>query len=541
MFSRHSYLKRIFLAYLALGAFFLLFGARDIEAQEKEFLPNFESLKQYECPEWFRDAKFGIFLHWGLNSVPGYNGHYGRYMYWQEKPEVVEGTGWNEGGADVYQHHLNTYGHPTEFGYKDFIPLWRAEKFDAEELAAFFKKIGAKYIVPMAVHHDNFDNWNSKHHRWNAVNMGPKRDIIGEWQKACKDHELKFGVSSHFNGGHENIFFQGKADTSGPKKGWPYDTVDSEFQDFYHKRTSDRKKIAPEFGEQFLLRHLDLIDSYNPDLLYFDGGLPYGENGLKVAAHFYNTNLKNSGGETNGVLNLKRDFPERTATLDIEKGQADKLRELPWQTDTTINEGWFYLGDEKSSKYTKHKKPLYQEDGRLAHPGLRMTAGLVIDNLVDIVSKNGNLLLNVGQRSDGSIDEVFINELEKVGNWLSLNGEAIYGTRPWITYGEGPTKIETGFDTEPLKEWSSEDIRFTTKDNTLYAIALDWPIEKTTTIKSLSSNQSRLKEINSVELIGFKRKLKWKRNTEGLVISLPKKKIGNYAFVFKIETKDEVD
>ena len=186
--------------------------ASEIDYLEGKFKPDFESLKQYQCPEWFRDYKFGIFLHWGVNSVPGFNGHYGRYMYWQSKPENVEGTGWSEKGSDVYDHHVKNYGHPSKFGYKDFIPMWKAEKFDADKLAKFFKKIGAKYVVPMAVHHDNFDNWDSKYHKWNSVNMGPKRDIIGEWKKACQDNDLRFGVSSHFNGGHENVFFQGASD-----------------------------------------------------------------------------------------------------------------------------------------------------------------------------------------------------------------------------------------------------------------------------------------------------------------------------------------
>ncbi|MCG8684015.1 MAG: alpha-L-fucosidase, partial [Desulfobacterales bacterium] len=354
----------------------------EIDYLKGKFKPDFESLKQYRCPEWFRDYKFGIFLHWGVNSVPGFNGHYGRYMYWQSKPENVEGTGWNEKGSDVYDHHVKNYGHPTKFGYKDFIPMWKAEKFDANKLARLFKKIGARYVVPMAVHHDNFDNWDSKHHKWNSVNMGPKRDIIGEWKKACQDNGMRFGVSSHFNGGHENVFFQGATDFTGPLAGVPYDSADPKYEDFYFKRTEDRKKILPEFGKEFLKRHLDLIDKYEPDLLYFDGGLPYGENGLKVAAHFYNRNMKAHDGRLEGVLNLKRGFPEGAATLDMEKGQADSLRELPWQTDTTINDGWFYIGDEKCKAYHERiekSKKLLIVDGKPAHPDLRMTADLVID------------------------------------------------------------------------------------------------------------------------------------------------------------------
>ena len=507
----------------------------DIDFSTAVFKPDFESLKQYKCPEWFRDAKFGIFLHWGVNSVPGFNGHYGRYMYWQQEPEDVESTGWNPQADDVYPHHVETYGHPTEFGYKDFIPMWKAEKFDAGKLAALFKKNGARYVVPMAVHHDNFDNWDSKYHKWNSVDMGPGIDIIGEWKKACKEHGLRMGVSSHFNGGHENVFFQGGSDMSGPLAGVPYDTQNPKYEDFYHKRSPDRKKIVPEFAEEFFKRHIDLIESYDPDLLYFDGGLPYGEYGLKVGAHFYNHNMERRGGKLDGVLTLKRGFPIGAATLDIEKGQADRLREEPWQTDTTINDGWFYLGKHKAKKYKKiNDDPLQTTEGAEGDE-LRMDAELIIDNLVDIVSKNGNLLLNIGPKADGSIPQVFLDELEKIGSWLDLNGEAIYDTRPWIKFGEGPTEIETGYDTEPDKPWSSEDIRFTTKGNTLYAIPLDWPEGKEFTVRSLGTGENALGEIASVSLLGHDGPLEWKRHANGLTISLPDTRPCDYAFVFKIE------
>lgn len=507
----------------------------DIDFSSAVFKPDFDSLLQYKCPDWFRDAKFGIFLHWGVNSVPGFNGHYGRYMYWQEKPDPVEGTGWSEQATDVYPHHVETYGHPTEFGYKDFIPMWKAEKFDAGKLAAFFKSIGARYVVPMAVHHDNFDNWDSKYHRWNSVKMGPKIDIIGEWKKACAENKLRFGVSSHFNGGHENVFFQGGSDASGPLAGVPYDTMDPKYDDFYHRRTPDRKKILPYIGEEFLNRHIDLVESYQPDLLYFDGGLPYEENGLKLAAHFYNENMKNNEGKLDCVLALKRNFPEGAATLDIEKGQADRLREEPWQTDTTINDGWFYLGKQKAQKYKKvSDNPLHTSEGAEGEE-LRMDAELIIDNLVDIVSKNGNLLLNIGPRADGSIPEIFVDELKKIGKWLDLNGEAIYETRPWIMFGEGPTQIKTGYDSEPDKPWSKEDIRFTTKENVLYAIPMDWPDGKKFTVKSLHEDQAALGEIKSVSLLGHEVDLEWKRHKEGLTISLPEERPCEYAYVFKIE------
>ncbi len=501
---------------------------------ETVFQPTWESMQAYECPEWFRDSKFGIFLHYGVNSVPGYHGHYARHMYWQEKPESVKETGWNNDTSDVYRHHVETYGHPTEFGYKDFIPMWKAEKFDADKMAVFFKSIGAKYVVPMAVHHDNFDNWNSKHHRWNSVNMGPKKDLIGEWKKACQKHNLYFGVSSHFNGGvkgrrgHEDVFFQGNADTKGPLKNIAYDTQDPRYQDFYFKRTPNRRRILPEFGKNFLARHLDLIDSYEPDLLYFDGCLPYGEYGMQVGAHYLNK-------KKNGVLALKRGFPKGSATKDIEKGQADKLVDEPWQTDTSINPGWFYLGDHvKKSAVVDGEKSKRSKHQEIAGNGLRMDANQIVDNLIDIVSKNGNMLLNVGQRADGSIADIYTTELKKVGKWLNKNAEAIYHTRPWSSYGEGPTQIKTGFDSEPLDPWKAEDIRFTTKESNLYAITLGVPKEKSLTIQSLGTQAESLREIKSISLIGSPQPLTWVRNDQNLVIHFEETLEEDFAYVFKI-------
>lgn len=498
-------------------------------SKARPFEANWESMKAYECPDWFRDAKFGIFLHWGVNSVPGFDGHYGRHMYYQEKPDPVKGTGWTKGSRAVYDHHVKTYGHPSQFGYKDFIPMWKAEHFDPDELVGFFKSIGARYIVPVAVHHDNFDNWNSKHHRWNAVKMGPRRDLVGDWKKAADAHGLRFGVSSHFNGGHENVFFQGNADSSGPLKGIAYDTQDKDYEDFYYPRSHDRRKILSSYGEVFLKRHLDLIDSYDPDLLYFDGPLPYGENGLKVGAHFLNTRP----GEV--VLNLKRGFPPGAATKDIEKGQADALQELPWQTDTTINPGWFYLGGVKKAAVVDGDKS-GREHKTLGGDDLRMDANQIIDNLVDIVSKNGNLLLNVGQRADGTIIPKYRAELEKVGKWLTRNGEAIFGTRPWVKYGEGPTEIETGYDTEPLDPWSAEDIRFTTKGKLFYVTALAKPEGKTLLVKSLSKD-SQLGEIDSVRVLGSPNTLKWRQSSAGLSIDLPTLSDGDYAYVFELTVR----
>ena len=496
------------------------------------FEPTFDSLaKHYTCPDWFRDAKFGIFLHWGVNSVPGFNGHYARFMYLQEEPADKEGRGWADWGADVYAHHCQTYGHPSQFGYKDFLSLWKAEKFDAAELGALFKSIGARYIVPVAVHCDNFDNWDSTHHSYNSVSMGPRRDIVGEWQRACAALGLRFGVSTHMNDSHDHRFFQGETDTTGPLAGVPYDTVDPEFEDLYGRRTPDRKRLHPGFGAEYEARHIDLLDRYHPDLLYFDGGLPYNEHGLNVAAHFLNQNLADHDGALEAVLNLKHGFPEGAAVHDVERGQSSILRELPWQTDTTINSGWFCLGDDgREIGLDGGEAAMRAGDGDLLLDG-----PMCIQNLCDIVSKNGNLLLNVGQRADGSLPDRYRRELEAIGEWLAINGEAIYGTRPWKIYGEGPTEVGDGFLSEPSTPFTTEDIRFTTRGDVLYAMVMGAP-ERTATIHALGTGSSpQPGRAANITLLGSAEDIAWEQKESSLEIAIPRALPSEHANVFRIE------
>jgi alpha-L-fucosidase len=496
------------------------------------FEPNYESfLKHYACPDWFRDAKFGIFLHWGINSVPGHNGHYARFMYLQEEPADKEGRGWADWGKDVYRHHCDTYGHPSKFGYKDFLDLWKAEKFDAVELGTFFKDIGARYVVPVAVHCDNFDNWDSAHQRYNSVNMGPRRDIIGEWKHACKKLDLRFGVSTHMNDGHDHVFFQGETDTTGPLAGVPYDTVDPAFEDLYGRRTPDRKRLRPEFGAEYEARHFDLLDKYHPDLLYFDGKLPYGEHGMNVAARFFNQNREDHDGRLEAVLNLKHGFPEGAAVHDIERGQSSELRDLPWQTDTTINTGWFYLG-EGVHETTAHGSEAAMDVGE---GGMILSGGMCVQNLCDIVSKNGNLLLNVGQRADGSLPERLRRELEIIGRWLSTNGEAIYQTRPWKIYGEGPTQVGDGFSSEPTTPFTTDDIRFTTRDGVMYVIVLG-ALKDKISVRSLGMDAPQQPgRISRITMLGSEAPVSWEQTKSSLDISPPKELPSEHACVFRIE------
>lgn len=299
----------------------------------------------------------------------------------------------------------------------------------------------------------------------------------------------------------------------------PYDVGDTNYAALYGYRPHDRSKLQEGFPENWYRRNKDLVDRYHSDLLYFDGKLPYEkEYGLKLAAHFYNANQRWNGGRLEAVLNLKRGFKQGAVIYDIEKGQADRRREQPWQTDTTLNIGWFYqtrlYGDELPN-------------------GLRLDEAILIDNFVDIVSKNGNLLLNVGLRADGTLPDNQRHVLEELGRWLDLNGEAVFDTRPWVTYGEGPTQIKTGYNTEPRSPWRKEDIRFTTKPGVLYIIPLDWP-GGPFTVKSLSTDQKALGKIKSVTSLGHEGKLKWKRTSAGLTITPPGKPPCQHACVFKL-------
>ena len=524
----------------------------DFDIANGPFKPIKQSfIDNYQCPEWFRDAKFGIYMHWGLNTVAGFDGHYGRFLYMQHEPEAAKidretkrnpsMSGYKPGKEMVYQYHVQHFGHPTKFGYKDFIPLWKADKFNADSLAAFFKDCGAKYIGVMAVHHDNFDLYNSTYQPWNAYRMGPKIDIVGAWEKACKKEHLRFAITSHLsNGFHEHLFYQGETDATGPLAGVPYDTKDPKNDGLYGKRTPDRlRRLNPEFAQNWYHRTKELIDKYNPDLLYLDGGLPNGAYGLNLAAHFYNHNIK-AKGKLDGVFAIK-DKSRGGFTLDVELAGVKDIQPNPWQVDNTINPGWFYLGKSITSELPKTKKTddAGMSVGTLTENGddpVRLTADQIIDNLADIVSKNGNMMLNVGLKPDGSLSETYRKELVSIGQWLKTNGEAIYNTRPFTVFGEGPFKLpETGNFNDNQYHYTAEDIRFTqSKDGKIvYAILLDWPGNgKEIAIKSLG--KKGLVSLKNVTLLATHESLKYSQDEEGLHILMPNKAVGEYAFVLMI-------
>jgi alpha-L-fucosidase len=472
--------------------------------QQGPFRADWESLQKYEVPEWYKDAKFGIFIHWGAYSVPAFgNEWYPRNMYVPGTPE--------------YKHHLATYGPPDKFGYKDFIPMFKAEHFDPAAWAELFKKSGAKYVVPVAEHHDGFAMYDSGLSDWTVVKMGPHRDTTGELAKAVREAGLHFGVSSHRV---EHNFFLGVG------RNIPSDVNDPQYAAFYgpaHNWLSapwgvplndDFTFVSSAWADDWLARSTELVEKYHPDIVYFDwwiGQASIRPDLTKFAAFYYNSSLKY--GDHVGVINYK-DYAmqDHSAVLDLERGQLGDIRPLYWQTDTSVsNKSWGYIKDDT------FKSPEF-----------------VVHQLIDIVSKNGNLLLNIGPRSDGTIPEEVQQVLLDVGAWLNVNGEAIYGTRPWRVYGEGPTKVAAGsFHDTDTAHYTPEDFRFTTKGEVLYAIGLGWPASGEAVIHALASGVGN-EHVQSVSLLGSDAKLQFEQRADGLRVRMPGPAPAKYAYALRI-------
>lgn len=475
------------------------------------FEPTVESLQKYECPEWFRDAKLGIYLHWGAYSVAEQGEWYARKLYLEDTPE--------------YAHHLKTYGHPSEFGYKDFIPMWKAENFDPDALVALFKKAGAKYFTPCAVHHDNFDLWDSKYQEWNAVNMGPKKDLIKMWREATLKQGLRFGVTTHLSRSYSWLNTANLSDTTGPMKGVPYDGAQGKGKGLYPPKHDDIHQRAPlnapkEWRDLWAKRIKDLIDNYHPDHLYFDCSVPFrgddmGKTGMDVIAHYYNHSMEMHGGKLEGVMCVKERpwqglYAPGMTTLDYERGKANEIRPEPWQTDDSIGP-WGYR---KGASY--------------------MTPNAAIDKFIDIVSKNGNMLLNVPIKADGTLDDETVNVLEGMGRWLAVNGEAIYGSRPWYMFGEGPTTHMGHYAQK--SPYGKRDIRFTTNMGNLYVIVLDWPgANEVVTVENITLTNMRMKPVKAVSLLGYAGEINWEQHPDGLKITMPEEDPGEFAYAFKLE------
>ena len=488
---------------------------RQIKRAEREssggpFTANWDSLGAYRVPDWFRDAKFGVFLHWGIYSVPAFgNEWYSRNMYQQ--------------GNATFKHHVESYGPQSQFGYKDFIPQFRAEHFDPDAWVDLFARAGARYIVPVAEHCDGFAMYDSGVTDWDAARMGPKRDVIGELAVATRKRGLHFGVSSHraehwwwYDGG-----LKFDSDVKDPQYKGIYGPAmpealpgdnNSKEPDPNHLETWLPPDTA--FLSDWFARSTELVDKYHPDFLYFDWwiGQPAFQPYLKrFAAFYYNQAARQHQGV---VLTFKQhDFPENAAVLDIERGKLDATRLLPWQTDTSVSiHSWGYVKDDE-----------YRD------------AKSLIDELVDVVSKNGNLLLNVGPKSDGTIPEEAQQILLQIGKWLQINGEAIYGSRPWPLYGEGPTKVVNSAMNTDRQDFTPADIRFTMHNGALYAIALGWPSSGKLRVHSLWRGTPYLHApIKSIKLLGSPEKLQWTQEADGLYIELPKNAPDEPAFAFRI-------
>ncbi len=503
------------------------------------FEPTWKSLQNYKTPGWYRDAKFGMWAHWGPQCQPEHGDWYARGMY--------------EEGSSHYLYHLKKYGHPSKFGFKDVINEWKAEKWDPEELVSLYKNAGAQYFMALANHHDNFDLYDSKYQmHWNATKIGPKKDLVGGWAKAARNNGLPFGVSVHAS--HAWMWYEPaqRSDKKGELAGVPYDGKLTKAsgkgkwwegfdpQELYAQNHALSKGYnwewkkgiittpSKDYCNKFYNRTIDLINKYNPDVVYFDDSQlplwPVSDVGLRIVAHLYNKSIKEHG-ELRAVINAKiLDENQRKAMVwDIERGQANEIQPLPWQTDTCIG-SWHY------------DRPLYDRNGY-------KTSKTVIQTLVDIVSKNGNLMLNIPVRGDGSIDEKERKIVEEIGAWMKVNNESIYGTRPWKIFGEGPAQQATaqlsgpGFNEGKSKPFTPEDIRFATKGDVLYATSMGWPEDGKLVIKSLAKNSQYFpKEIQKIEWGLTKQSLTFERNDNGLIVSLPEKTSDDlsYANVIKI-------
>jgi alpha-L-fucosidase len=476
----------------------------------KRFEATWDSLKNFQTPAWYMDGKFGIFIHWGLYCVPAFaNEWYPRNMYQQGTPE--------------FEHHVKTYGPHNQFGYKDFIPMFKAEHYDPKAWAELFEAAGAKFVVPVAEHHDGFAMYNSDLTEWSAVKMGPKRDLIGDLAQAVREQGLVFGLSSHraehwffMNGGRDfdsDVNDPAYADFYGPAS--PIKPVEWKSRDW-------EPRPDAKFLEDWLARCCELVDKYRPNLVWFDWWIeqivfqPYVQ---RFAAYYYSRGAE--WGQDVAINYKNQTFADGSAVWDIERGQVKATYPFFWQNDTSISKNsWGYVTEQD------YKTPTF-----------------IIGDLVDVVSKNGALLLNIGPKPDGTIPEPEQVILREIGRWLKVNGEAIYGTRPWQVFGEGPTQLEEGHFTDTKRTpYTSQDIRFTQNGGAIpggaiYATALAWPANELKITTMGSGSTIAAERIDRITLLGSPDALPWRQDETGLTIQTPAQPVGEHAFVFKIQLK----
>ncbi|TWT71388.1 alpha-L-fucosidase [Crateriforma conspicua] len=468
--------------------------ADSVAAQEIE--PTWESLAEhYEVPQWFVDGKIGVWFHWGISSAadenrPNDGSHYGRRMY-SPPPDGMadEEMGMSE---TLTKWHIERYGPLEEFGYEDLIPLFKAESWDPDAIVQFVKENGARFIMPVACHHDNFDMYDSSH-PWNSVKMGPRRDTLKEWKAAARKHGLKFGVSTHLYWSPRFFANARKYQTPGTAE-WALFNMDYDPQGY---ATQD------SWNQHWYDRCWEIIEKYDPDMFNNDSPYPKidGGNGLGIQlfTNYLNRDRRQNGGKQTVVLSFKDAKVDRSAfTYNLERGGAGEVKPEPWIWATDLSGGWFYRATAVN----------------------RMSIPVMVGNSVDAISKNGVVMLNIALKGDGTIPESQAEYLTAFGDFLKVNGQGIYGTRPWKVFGEGPLKIKDGRQGENRRDFSQQDIRFTTKDATLYAFVLARPTEDIL-IKTLSSNGLLDQSITGIRMLGSDEVIRWERSINGLTIRLP--------------------
>lgn len=486
--------------FILVVGYMMLLGCKSSQNEEKKYEAEWSSLQKHPVPEWFKDAKFGIYFHWGPYSVPAHKTEwYSHHMYIEGNP--------------IREYHEQTFGSLDKFGYKDFIPMFTAENFDPGAWAQLFKNSGAQFAGPVAENADGFAMWDSELTEWDAMDMGPKRDIVGEMEQAIREEEMKFIITYHR---HWLYSWFPTWDTN-------VDAGDPQFKGLYGPKVPKgtfvmaNRPTSPlpddSFNQEWLDRLDELMDKYQPDMIWFDNKMDIiGEEYRKqFLANYYNKALE--WGREVVCTYKSEDMEKGSAVLDLERSRMSQKMDFPWLTDDSIDwEAWSYIAN-----------PRYKSADR------------IVDFLVDVVSKNGSLLLNIPPTPDGRIPEAVQNRLLELGEWLTVNGEAIYGTRPWKIYGEGPQEITEGHLSEHKNpSATAEDIRFTTKDNHLYITVLGWPSESLE-VRSLGKSEDYLdQEIRSIQLLGYDQAISWEITDEALVVQMPDIKQGNYAHSFKV-------
>ncbi len=466
------------------------------------FHASWNSLRNISVPQWLRDGKFGIYTHWGIYSVPAY----GKNGTWYAHNIYADPN------SDDAKHHLATYGPLDKFGYKDFIPMFTGSRFDPEEWAELFKNAGARFAGPVAEHHDGFAMWDTKYSKWNAAKMGPKRDVVGELSKAYKGQRLKFLTAFH----HAEHWFYFPTWTKRADLG------DPSYEGLYGAVHPQDALPDKEFLDTWEGKMIEVVDKYDPDVIWYDFGLELIQQWYKkdFAAYYFNRAAQRRKEVT--MTYKYHNLTPGVGIYDLELGQEQQMTYSEWITDTTIDagSGWGYV----------------------SALGFKSVNELVT-GLVDRVSKNGFLLLNVGPKPDGTIPDPAKERLRGIGDWLRINGEAIYGTSPWLVAGEGPTALKKGgaFNEDNSLRYTAQDIRFTCKNDALYATVLAWPGDRAAITSLVPKGRTWAglypSEIASIQMLGSDEPIKWEFTKEALMLTTPTKKPCNDAFVYKINLK----